>query len=344
MVPNANPASADLGAYFLGLGVAVRVTSAEQQVDAPQRQMRFFTLTARGGGVASRWWWARKRHERDAHSGHRQPGSGIRRALGAKRGVIRGQFLIEAVTLSLLGGLAGIAIGVAVPSASACPRAGPSPSAMALGFQVASTVGVFFGAYVASAAGARADFAETTMGDFIEAGRSSRSSSSTVFYRTTGGLYWKVFTDFAPRFTVNGATGRSSRETTFVLRLSKHRRPALATLSSNLFWWWYTVTSNLRDLNPIDWQLFPVPRTALDDTRMASLGARYIADLKRNSEMLVRHQKSTGRTETQSFEIAKSKPIIDEIDAALAPHYGLDDEELDFIINYDIKWRMSSQA
>ena len=186
--------------------------------------------------------------------------------------------------------------------------------------------------------------AETTMGDFIEAGRSSRSSSSTVFYRTTGGLYWKVFTDFAPRFTVNGATGRSSRETTFVLRLSKHRRPALATLSSNLFWWWYTVTSNLRDLNPIDWQLFPVPRTALDDTRMASLGARYIANLKRNSEMLVRHQKSTGRTETQSFEIAKSKPIINEIDAALAPHYSLDDEELDFIINYDIKWRMSSQA
>ena len=91
----------------------------------------------------------------DSHSGHRQPGSGIRRALGAKRGVIRGQFLIEAVTLSLLGGLAGIAIGVAVPSASACPRAGPSLSAMALGFLVASTVGVFFGAYLTSAASAR---------------------------------------------------------------------------------------------------------------------------------------------------------------------------------------------
>ena len=31
---------------------------------------------------------------------------------------------------------------------------------------------------------------------------------------------------------------------------------------------------------------------------------------------------------------------MDEIDCALARHYGLSDEELDFIINYDIKYRM----
>ena len=35
-----------------------------------------------------------------------------------------------------------------------------------------------------------------------------------------------------------------------------------------------------------------------------------------------------------------SKPIIDEIDRVLARHYGFTDEELDFIINYDIKYRM----
>jgi hypothetical protein len=35
-----------------------------------------------------------------------------------------------------------------------------------------------------------------------------------------------------------------------------------------------------------------------------------------------------------------SKSIIDEIDRLLAQHYGFTDEELDFIINYDIKYRM----
>ncbi len=30
------------------------------------------------------------------------------------------------------------------------------------------------------------------------------SSDQQVYYRTTGGLYWKVFTDFAPAFRLNG--------------------------------------------------------------------------------------------------------------------------------------------
>lgn len=38
------------------------------------------------------------------------------------------------------------------------------------------------------------------------------------------------------------------------------------------------------------------------------------------------------------------KPIIDEIDCALARHYGLSAEELDFIINYDVKYRMGASA
>ena len=40
----------------------------------------------------------------------------------------------------------------------------------------------------------------------------------------------------------------------------------------------------------------------------------------------------------------QSRPIIDEIDRALARHYGLSDEELDFIINYDVKYRMGASA
>ncbi len=38
------------------------------------------------------------------------------------------------------------------------------------------------------------------------------------------------------------------------------------------------------------------------------------------------------------------KPIIDEIDRVLAPQYGFTDEELDFIINYGIKYRMARET
>ena len=35
-----------------------------------------------------------------------------------------------------------------------------------------------------------------------------------------------------------------------------------------------------------------------------------------------------------------SKPIIDEIDASLGQHYGFTEQELDFITNYDVKYRL----
>ena len=45
----------------------------------------------------------------------------------------------------------------------------------------------------------------------------------------------------------------------------------------------------------------------------------------------------------ESFNPQLSKPIIDEIDNVLASHYGFTEEELDFIINYDIKYRMGDE-
>jgi hypothetical protein len=40
----------------------------------------------------------------------------------------------------------------------------------------------------------------------------------------------------------------------------------------------------------------------------------------------------------------KAKGAIDQIDRVLGQHFGLTDEEMDFIINYDIKYRMGHDA
>lgn len=169
-------------------------------------------------------------------------------------------------------------------------------------------------------------------------------SQGRVYYRTTGGLYWKVFTNFAPAFSINSVPGRSSRETSFTTREVEHTAPLVAILSSNCFWWWYTITSNLRDLNPTDIQEFPVPLAAVNSSALKSLADDYINDLQRNSTMLVRNQRSTGRTETQSFKIKESKFLIDRIDTELCKFFGLNQDESDFIVNYDIKYRMGGAA
>lgn len=168
------------------------------------------------------------------------------------------------------------------------------------------------------------------------------SGANQVYYRNTGGLYWKVFTIERPRFFVNGVAGSSSRETRLPLRDGFDPRAIAAILSSTTFWWWYTIASNLRDLNPADIQAFRVNDAILHDPELIRAGEEYLDDLDRNSLMLTREQRQTGTTQTQSFKIQRSKPLIDNIDCLLAPHFGFSDEELDFIVNYDIKYRMGA--
>ena len=67
-------------------------------------------------------------------------------------------------------------------------------------------------------------------------------------------------------------------------------------------------------------------------------------DFRHNSIRRRIQYKNTGWIEYDEFYPRKSKPIIDEIDHVLAHHYGFTDEELDFIINYDIKYRMGRDA
>ena len=77
---------------------------------------------------------------------------GLRKAIGAKSSAILSQFLTEAIFLSLLGGLIGIAIGVGIALlisrfADFQPVVELSTIVLAVGFSVA--VGLFFGIYPA---------------------------------------------------------------------------------------------------------------------------------------------------------------------------------------------------
>jgi putative ABC transport system permease protein len=77
---------------------------------------------------------------------------GLRQAVGAKTRDILLQFLVEAVTLSLLGGIIGIAVGLAASlliSHFAHWSTAISPMSILLAFLFSALVGVFFGYYPA---------------------------------------------------------------------------------------------------------------------------------------------------------------------------------------------------
>lgn len=82
---------------------------------------------------------------------------GIRIAMGAQPGDIRLQFLIEAITLSLFGGLLGVFCGVGASklvSLVADFKAIVSIGSIILAFGVSSLIGIFFGLYPAHKAAA----------------------------------------------------------------------------------------------------------------------------------------------------------------------------------------------
>jgi len=83
---------------------------------------------------------------------------GIRKSVGARRSDLLLQFLIEAITLSLLGGAIGVALGYGLGALAANALPGDWPPAqvpfwaIAIAFGFSALVGVFFGIYPASKA------------------------------------------------------------------------------------------------------------------------------------------------------------------------------------------------
>jgi putative ABC transport system permease protein len=78
---------------------------------------------------------------------------GIRKAIGAQRSAIVGQFLLEAVLLSLAGGLIGVVIGVLVSQLKIGTfQLVVAPYSIVLAFAVSVAIGLFFGWYPANRA------------------------------------------------------------------------------------------------------------------------------------------------------------------------------------------------
>ena len=77
---------------------------------------------------------------------------GIRRAIGAKKAHIVGQFLIETVVLSVLGGLIGILCGISLPAIITYFTDMPTmitTGSILLAFGISASIGILFGLYPA---------------------------------------------------------------------------------------------------------------------------------------------------------------------------------------------------
>ena len=180
----------------------------------------------------------------------------------------------------------------------------------------------------------------------LEQATRERGRAATVYYHNAP-RYWIRATDFAPYFR-NERDGRKLSSQVKAIKCARgNRGTVVATLNSSLFYWWFLIWSDCRHLNRREIDAFPIDLDALsDNTRhdLRKLATSLMVSFKQHKQRKETTYATTGKVVYDEFNQRESKVIVDQIDRALAPHYGLTDEELDFIINYDVKYRMGADA
>ena len=148
--------------------------------------------------------------------------------------------------------------------------------------------------------------------------------------------------DFVPHFW-NQVEGLKRSDDYKPFYFSPDVSPAVAAIinSSFFYWHWRAFSDGFhcgyRDIRALRLGQFTGSIYSQD---MADLATSLMADLRKHCIRKTVTSKATGRIEYDEFRVKLSKPIIDDIDQVVGKHYGFTDEELDFIINYDIKYRM----
>ncbi len=126
----------------------------------------------------------------------------------------------------------------------------------------------------------------------------------------------------------------------------KEQKILICLFNSGIFFYFWHIFFDGYHCGRANIENFPFSFSIQKDIedRLIKLSDRIMDSYKTNSNRRETYYKNTGQVIYDEFFPSKSKPIIDEIDRVLAKHYGFTDEELDFIINYDIKYRMGRDS
>ncbi len=88
---------------------------------------------------------------------------------------------------------------------------------------------------------------------------------------------------------------------------------------------------------------FPFPKDNFDNSSLKSLESiynRYLIDIEKNAK--IRKTKKYANIDSfKEYKIGKSKAIIDEIDNFIYKFYGISKDEIEFIKNYEINFRIT---
>jgi hypothetical protein len=171
----------------------------------------------------------------------------------------------------------------------------------------------------------------------------NRETKAFIFYQEAT-QYWVKATIGLPYYAKDGLTGAPAHGRYVFFEKPVTTAIAGAILNSSLFYAYFIAYGDCFHLSDTLVTGFPIPSVILTDGRLETLGRELQKSLNQNANRKTIRTRDGSEIGYAEFYVFKSKAIIDDIDRILAEHYRFTDDELDFIINYDIKYRMGIEA
>ncbi len=172
----------------------------------------------------------------------------------------------------------------------------------------------------------------------------AQSGTNRVYYRAAGGGYFLLIKNKKSITYIDGKLEDVKAEKSIIIDESYSNTAIGALLSSTLFYWNYIGYTDCRNLTKTFIDGFHLINSIPKDDALIVSGTNLFENYEATKNIKNTTYKTTGRNVVYDEYYPKlSKCYIDEIDKVLAQHYGFTEEELDFIINYDIKYRMGDE-
>jgi hypothetical protein len=169
-----------------------------------------------------------------------------------------------------------------------------------------------------------------------------KDSLHLVYYQEAC-RYWVKACLGLPRFRKNGVSSEPPHGRTLGFRRREYAGLAVCILNSSLFYWLYSVLSDCEHINDDFVRRFPLPSN-FDQSGWWQQGDELTRAIRSSSKKKSITTKQGYLIEYDEINAAKERHLIEAVDGLLAKGFGLTDEELDFIVNYDIKYRLGADA
>jgi hypothetical protein len=171
----------------------------------------------------------------------------------------------------------------------------------------------------------------------------SEDSSNYIYYHSAA-RYWIKALNFIPDFNHDsGSRKQSSKYKQICLQEGVNPNVLIALINSSLFYWYWIVTSDCRDVTTenilnfnADLDQIPAGLSSQLDFLVKELMTSY----QENSSSKTCNLASVGQITYQEFYPKRSKGILDKIDQIFAKQYKFTSEELCFLTSFQLTFRM----